>query len=217
MTDRRAELEKKKLKLQQLRELKEQRRNDKYRDRDFMSDLGLGQHQTNRTSSAMMTNIINNNNNNPTNVNSNSLNNNNNNNNNNSMSSSLTSIPGDSSIRDVDELLESVGSALSLSNSHQNQQQQQSTTNDMTISEDGSSLSSSVASNQTKTLGTNSSAAAVKLGLASFPPVLIAPKEQVTYEKQTQTTATSTTSNNDSTGSTGNDGRSGPVDYYESI
>lgn len=106
MTDRRAELEKKKLKLQQLRELKEQRRNDKYRDRDFMSDLGLGQHQTNRTimsaSSTMMTNIINNN---PTNVNNNSLNNNNNN----SMSSSLTSIPGDSTTRDVDELLESVG------------------------------------------------------------------------------------------------------------
>lgn len=81
----------------------------------------------------------------------------------------------------------------------------------MTISEDASSLSSSVASNQTKTLGSNSS---VKLGLASFPPVLIAPKEQVTYEKQTQTTATSTTSNNGSTGSTGNDGRGGPVDYY---
>ncbi|XP_027196820.1 cytoplasmic dynein 1 intermediate chain 2-like isoform X2 [Dermatophagoides pteronyssinus] len=215
MTDRRAELEKKKLKLQQLRELKEQRRNDKYRDRDFMSDLGLGQHQTNRTimsaSSTMMTNIINNN---PTNVNNNSLNNNNNN----SMSSSLTSIPGDSTTRDVDELLESVGimtnkgSAVSLSNHNQNQQQQQSTPNDMTISEDASSLSSSVASNQTKTLGSNSS---VKLGLASFPPVLIAPKEQVTYEKQTQTTATSTTSNNGSTGSTGNDGRGGPVDYYE--
>ena len=159
------------------------------------------------------------------------------------MSSSLTSIPGDSSIRDVDELLESVGiitnkgksfqvrrnlyicnhlmsdlwisgNALSISNHHQNQQLQQSTANDMTISEDGSSsLSSSVVSNQTITLGTTSSVA-VKLGLASFPPVLIAPKEQVTYEKQTQTTATSTASNNGSTGSTGNDGRSGPVDYY---
>lgn len=41
MTDRRAELEKKRLKLQQLRELKEQRRQEKESGKVLIQDLGL--------------------------------------------------------------------------------------------------------------------------------------------------------------------------------
>lgn len=50
MNDRRAELEKKKLKLQQLREMKETRRLEKEsRDRLLMSDLGLSTSLTSST------------------------------------------------------------------------------------------------------------------------------------------------------------------------
>lgn len=41
------------------------------------------------------------------------------------------------------------------------------------------------------------STAAPTLSIATFPQVLIAPKENVTYEKQTQTTATQSTSSQD--------------------
>lgn len=91
MTDRRAELEKKKLKLQQLRELKEQRRNDKLiRDRDLISDFGLSSLSTSTTAALP-----------------NSLRTTNLNNNANNMTGSLNSNPSD--IKDVDDLLESVG------------------------------------------------------------------------------------------------------------
>lgn len=42
-----------------------------------------------------------------------------------------------------------------------------------------------------------STAAPPTLSIATFPQVLIAPKEHVTYEKQTQTTATQSTSSQD--------------------
>lgn len=205
MTDRRAELEKKKLKLQQLRELKEQRRNDKFRDRDLISDLGLSSISSTGsvTTSGLRSTTINNNitlsnhNNNVTNYNIN----------NNITSSNQT----DSVIKDVDDLLESVGivtpnksgtislnSGTLMTNSNYSQ-------NDSTLSEDGSLSSSN------KTLSGNTSKIQ-PLSLVTFPPLLIAPKEYVTYEKQTQTT-TNTSNNNSTPGSTTNE-RGGPLDYY---
>lgn len=46
MADRRAELERKKIKLQQLREMKEAVRNNATRDRAILSDLNLGSSNT---------------------------------------------------------------------------------------------------------------------------------------------------------------------------
>lgn len=61
MTDRRAELEKKRLKLQQLRELKEARRQEKESGRVLISDLGIssstGLSSPNRGSSSVGTSI----------------------------------------------------------------------------------------------------------------------------------------------------------------
>lgn len=58
MTDRRAELEKKRLKLQQLRELKEARRQEKESGRVLISDLGISSSTgPNRGSSSVGTSL----------------------------------------------------------------------------------------------------------------------------------------------------------------
>lgn len=191
MTDRRAELEKKKLKLQQLRELKEQRRNDKYRDRDLISDLGLA--------SVPSSTIINTHNN--IKSNNSSLSNDINHSNNDAYS-------GD--IKDVDDLLVSVGIipiksgkrhcflnyklSYLIASILQGQQSNSTVVNSSNLKtfKNESILTEEIHSgtaNQTKQTTSHS------LSFASFPPISIAPREHVTYEKQTQTISTSTSDN----------------------
>ncbi|UXI18717.1 calcium-responsive transactivator [Sarcoptes scabiei] len=187
MTDRRAELEKKKLKLQQLRELKEQRRNDKYRDRDLISDLGLA--------SVPSSTIINTHNN--IKSNNSSLSNDINHSNNDAYS-------GD--IKDVDDLLVSVG-IIPIKSGQQSNSTVVNSSNLKTFKNE-SILTEEIHSgtaNQTKQTTSHS------LSFASFPPISIAPREHVTYEKQTQTISTSTSDN--ASGSLPNE-RGGALDYY---
>lgn len=170
MTDRRAELEKKKLKLQQLRELKETRRLEKEsRDRLLMS-----------TASSRAT-------------------------------PSLTSGSGTESIlrsdiSEVDDILESVGittkfglysnisfwfplmihlAANSSPSKPPNEVAAPPADTHSEINDNQSQQQQSTTANRSTKLQS--------LSLTSFPQVSIAPKEQVTYEKQTQTASTQST------------------------
>lgn len=197
MTDRRAELEKKRLKLQQLRELKEARRQEKESGRVLIGDLGIssstGLSSPSRGPSSLGA----------------------------SLNSNADSPSIRSDITEVDDILKSVGihagesgtfklTSLStplqltvfviflfslLGSNRQGNHADSSTSHH--ANGVGNNALTSPDSGTSSEAKPSPSTAAPTLSIATFPQVLIAPKENVTYEKQTQTAATQSTSSQD--------------------